>query len=212
MHSVFFLLAGVLLLCWPTAWICRNRVRFLPIENLIERPALVSSWLSHVVWWNLIRAWFGVWLLRAAEVDLLGNAARHQLIIGYNGVVQLVGLVLQMFFYRTRDNEVPLPVSYGFGVLLAILPPSIALPAVVLGVATSIACRSFSIGWAASGLLVGVLGFLLALSKYQLLKAGLLFAAPLLAVIGTNRQFVVPVWQGVRHGHPVASPYSSRLR
>lgn len=210
MQHLFFFLAGIVLLCWPTAWVCRNRVRLLPIDNFLEDRSLVTSWFCTVVWWNLIRAWFGVWLLREAEADFMGHAARHNLVIGYNGVVQIAGLAMQMFFYRTRDNEVPFPASYVFGILLAVLPPGVALPAIALGIATSIAGRSLSIGWATAGFLAGGLGILLAVSKMQLAKAGLLFVVPLIGVLGSNRQFVIPVAQQALR--PSSRAMASRLR
>ena len=66
MQNVLLFVAGIVLLCLPCAWFCRQSVRLLPISNFLEHPALVGGWLSRIAWWNLIRAGLGVWLLRQA--------------------------------------------------------------------------------------------------------------------------------------------------
>jgi hypothetical protein len=183
----------------------------LPIDALLEDRAFIVSWFCTVVWWNLIRAWFGVWLLREAEMGLIGPAARHHFVIGYNGIVLALGLAMQMLFYRTRDSEVPFPASYVFGVLLAILPPGVAVPAIALGVASCVAMRSLSLGWMSAGLVVCALSLLLAVSKLELMKVGLLFAVPLIGILGSNRHFVLPVGQRSTRPVPQAA-LASRLR
>ena len=115
--------------------------------------------------------------------------------IGYNGIVLALGLAMQMLFYRTRESQVPFPASYVFGVLLVILPLQVAIPAIILGVATCGAMRSLSFGWASAGLVVCALSLLLAVSKLELAKVGLLFAVPLVGILGSNRHFVLPVGQ-----------------
>jgi hypothetical protein len=195
MENTFYFMAGLVLLCWPTAWICRGRVRLLPVDALLDDRSLIASWFCTVAWWNLLRGWFGVWLLREAEVGIVGAAARHHFVIGYNGVVLALGLAMQMLFYRTRESQVPFPASYVFGVLLAILPLQVAIPAIILGVATCGAMRSLSFGWASAGLVVCALSLLLAVSKLELAKVGLLFAVPLIGILGSNRHFVLPVGQ-----------------
>lgn len=204
--------AALVLLCWPNAWLCGKRTRLLPIDTLLERPALIGTWLSSVAWWNLVRAWLGVWLLRHAETDFFGIAARHSVIVSYNGLVQALGLTLQIAFFRTRDDEVPVPVSYAFGILLAVLPPQISLPAIILGVTTAAAARSLVIGWVSAGLLVGALGFILALSKFQLAKMGLFFAVPLVWILGSNRHFVLPVISRGLTSTVGETAFASRLR
>jgi len=210
MQSALLFLAGIVLLCLPCAWFFRQRIRFLSIHNFLENPGLVGNWLSGVAWWNLIRAGLGAWMIRHAEAEFLGADSRHNLVLIYNGAVQLAGLSLQMVFYRNRDGEVLAPVSYLFGILLAVLPPAVALPAIAFGVATAAAVRSLAFGWASTGLLVTVLGILLAVSKLQLAKFGLLFGFPLLWILGSNRQFVIPV---PRLTEPATeSAFASRLR
>jgi hypothetical protein len=211
MQNFLLFTAALFLLCWPTAWLCRGRVRLFPIGNLMENPSLVGSWLGSVVWWNLGRAWLGVWLLRHVEAEVLGPASRAFLIIGYNGIVQIAGLAMQMLFYRARDTEVPVPISYACGILLAVLPPTIALPAVAFGAVASVGARSLAVGWASTGLFVAVLGVLLAVSKIQLAKFGLFFAFPLAWIVGSNRQFVLPVVRSSADS-AVRPAFASRLR
>jgi hypothetical protein len=206
------LLAGLIFLCVPCAWLCGKGVRLISLENLMEKPRLIGTWLGSVVWWNLGRAWLGVMLLRYAEAEFLGDASRHSLIISYNGVVHLAGLALQMVFYRRRDTEIPVPVSYAMGILLAVMPPSVSIPAIALGVATAAAARSFAIGWTVAGLVVAGLGVFLAVSKYQLAKAGLYFSLPLLAVLGSNRHFVLPMIPRPSSSAANSDAFSSRLR
>ena len=180
------------------------------MRNFLEYPALVGNWLSRLAWWNLIRAGLGVWMLREAEAFFLGADSRHQYVLIYNGMIQLAGLSLQMVFYRSRDGEVPAPVSYLFGILLAVLPPAVSLPAIAFGIASAMAARSLAFGWVSAGLLVAALGVFLAVSKVQLAKLGLLFGFPLLWILGSNRQFVLPV---PRTAVPdTESAFSSRLR
>ena len=210
MQHAFLLLAGLVFLCLPCAWFCPRRIRLLPMQNFLEDPALVGNWLSRVAWWNLIRAGLGAWMIREAEAGFLGADSRHHFILAYNGGIQLVGLSLQMLFYRNRDGEVPAPISYLFGILLAVLPPAVALPAIAFGVATAAAARSLACGWVSTGLLVTALGVLLAVSKLQLAKFGLLFGFPLLWILGSNRQFVIPVPQ--RPESADESAFASRLR
>lgn len=211
MENTLLFVAGLVLLCWPTAWLCRGRVRFLPVDSFLEDRSLIASWFGTVAWWNLIRAWFGVWLLREAEMAIIGPGARHHFVVGYNGLVMALGLAMQMLFYRTRESEVPFPASYVFGVLLAVLPPGVAFPAIVLGVATCAAMRSLSFGWASAGLVVCALSLLFAVSKVELAKVGLLFAVPLVGILGSNRHFVLPV--GQRHALSASRDMAaSRLR
>lgn len=211
MHSALYLFAGIVLLCWPTAWSLRKSVHFFPIGNFLSQPVLWADWLLSVAWWNLPRAWAGVWCLGQAQSGFFGAEPGNKIMLVYTTILLIAGLAMQLAFFPKKETEVHVPLSYFAGVMLATLPLGVALPALVLGVATAIGARSLAIGWATGGATVAVLGYLLSLPKTQVLAFGLLVALPLALVIGSNRQFVLPARMRLSL-KPEDDAYASRLR
>lgn len=216
MLPAIYFATALLLLCFPAGWALRDRVRYVSFNQLMDRRQLPASIRHPATWLDVLRAAGGTWLLSEYALPglLPGVGAGHPIVMAWIAVVTAAGTALQLAFHRTEPGELHSPLPYIIGVLAAAMPPLVAAPAIVLGVATLFATRLVSVGIATicfGYLLLGVLagpGAMAALARLPL------FLVPLACVAGSNRQFVLPVSaKGLRVVlREEDARYASRLR
>lgn len=214
MSALTNLSASLVLLCLPSAWWLRGRFRRATVSQILDRAALRLGTLHPLCLLDLPRAWAGVWLLEKAIALALPDGGRgHILIVGLVAVATSLGLILQLLFHRLEEIEVHPPGFYLTGLLLGSLEPAVAVPALFLGIATSVAVRNLMSGLIVTGLSVAVLGVLFGMSKYDLATQALYFAAILAPVIGSNRHYAIPISNAL-YLNTLKKPdrFSSRLR
>lgn len=194
MPALPYLLGSLALLCLPSAWWLRGRFRRSTVSQILDRAALRIGTLHPLCFIDLPRAWAGVWLLeKAISIALPEGGRGHLYIVGLVAAATTLGLALQMLFHELEEIEVHPPGFYLIGLLLGSLEPAVAVPALFLGIATSVAIRNLMSGFIITGVSVAVLGVLFGMSKYALAGQALYFATILAPVIGSNRHYAVPI-------------------
>ncbi len=137
----------------------------------------------------------------------------HIVWLGYVNGILLVAIALQLCFHRMRAGEIHAPLGFIVGVLVMAVPLGVALPSLALAVATAIAARNLTVGLAVLPAGIVAFGLLLQIGLVLTVGCAALMALPLVGVVGSNREFMLPVTTG-RYNSTlrVANAMSSRLR
>lgn len=188
-------LAGIALLCLPSAWFYPEGRRYLAVDQLLEKKLQKHAiWLMHpVCWLDGARAWSGAALISHALTVLPSAMASRGETSGFLAALLLAGVFLQLWRQKTPDEERHAPADYVAGMLLGLLPLGVVLPALALGAASAVAARSLAWGLALTGLGVALMGVLLKTPSHLLLGTGTALAILLLLAANTNRRFVLSV-------------------
>ncbi len=214
MSPLTYLLPALALLLAPSAWWLRGRFRRATLPQVLDRAAFRLGTLHPASLVDLPRAWLGVWMLEKAIALALPDGGRgHIIVIALFAAATGLGLALQLLFHRLEDIEIHPPGFYLAGLMLGSLEPGVALPALMLGVASSVAVRNLTAGFIVTGITVAVAGVLFEVSKYTIASQGLIFAILLSPVIGSNRHYALAISQKLYHQTlKKTDRFSSRLR
>lgn len=200
--SWHILIIGLALGLVPPRLLVQRDCRYLSFEDfwnkVLRRDASSKSrkirwWRLPLLWIDPIRGYVVAWFLldalrpvRKAEPALIYGE------IGLTGLMLLAVLTVQAG-HRSKEQETFAPVLFLGGMLAAMLPWTVWVPAFVIGVATAIAMNGFTAGFASAAVAVVIAGYIYLSSLFTLATALLLLVAPILINWLRSSQLVVPV-------------------
>lgn len=158
-----------------------------------ERGCKSTGWCLFVLILDPFRAGFGAWCLVRGFgplVERIGyNSIGEALIIGS---VFVVGVLIQTFS-RYDEDYVFAPFGYAAGALLFFCGPTIALPAIVLGLGSAAAIRAWTPFFFVAGFFMMIMGPIAAPDAWQpALALGLGCMLPPLTAVMAGRHMGFP--------------------
>lgn len=196
MQAYLLYLAGIILLTLPSGFLARKYLKVATLPELADRAHYRRGLLHPLNAIDLVRAYAGMQLLLAGFVTYEPAADGHLVTRVVIAIGALLGLVLQHAFYRTEEDELPVPLAFALGLTLAILPFKVALLALPLGIATAIAVRNLGIGLTLATVATAVLGHLLGVGLATLGTACFLLFLPVLISGIFHRRLVLTIRRG----------------
>ena len=205
--------AALLLLCLPSAWLQRGRVQHLAFTHILDDSRLRYSLLNWVIAVDFFRAVTGAWLLKNTLMLQPDVMSGHIFWVGYINLILVAAISLQLIFHHLRPQEIHAPFGFSMGILITLMPLGVALPALVLAFATAIAARSLTVGTVILALGVLAFGLLLQVGIVRTISYSALMGLPLIGIIGSNRELMLPVTvRKYQNSLRVSAAFSSRLR
>jgi len=205
--------SALLLLCLPSAWLQRGRVRHLSFTHILDDSRLRYASLNWVLAVDFLRAVSGAWLLKNTLVLQPEVMPGHLFWLGYINLILVAAISLQLIFHHLRPSEIHAPLGFSMGILIILMPLGVALPALALALATAIAARSLTVGTAVLALGVLAFGLLLQVGIVRTISYSALMGMPLIGVLGSNRELMLPVTvRKYQDTLRLSTALSSRLR
>jgi len=196
MNSYLLYIIGVLLLTFPSAILVRNRLNLASLHEIMDRPRYRLGWLHIMNATDLARAYAGMTLLLTAFATLHPYAPGHLITHAVIAITAVSGLLLQHIFHKSDRDELPAPLAYTLGLILAMLPPQVFLLALPLGVAAALAMQNIGFGLALATIGTAVLGTLFGVSLITTGTTSLLFFLPVAVSSLLHKQLVLSVRRG----------------
>ncbi len=188
MFNLWFIV-GLALLWFPVGLLLCKTAKLAGYE----RGSWPGGWPLVVVMLDPLRAAIGAWaLLQGIEplVELIGHGADGRAVL--LGVATAVGVVIQTVSCKDEDF-VYSPFAYTAGVLTFFLGPLTAIPAIILGIGSTVAMRVWTAFFMAAGLLSAILGAALAKGDWLTpLLVGLAVMLPPLVTVMLGRHMGFP--------------------
>jgi len=107
-------------------------------------------------------------------------------------VVATASVVLIALLFRSPGKSIA-PVTFVSATLLAVLPPAVSLPALLLAVTCSFGFKSLGAYFATLGLVLAPLGLLLDPNRWPSVAGAVLAFAPWVIAFGRHHELVIPV-------------------
>lgn len=188
--------SGLLLLLYPLDELLPKRAGLRIYEQLTRhknRKLTKAWWWMPVLWFSPLRAWLGVYVFKHSVSMLPGmpHLYAHVPLLMVMAVL-LIAVVVQMHTRRQEDKFIA-PMGYLSGILFGLLPLSIALLAVVLATASTIAFRTWNVFFLFGAVSAAAFGYLLLKGNLWVVGATLLMLEPLLVSLLLGRTLAMPV-------------------
>lgn len=184
-----WLIVGLALLWFPIGLLVLNTAKLAGYE----RGSWPDGWPLVVVMLDPLRAAIGAWaLLQGIEplVERIGHGTEGRAVL--LGVATAVGVLIQTVSLKDEDF-VYSPFAYTAGVLTFFLGPLTAIPAIILGIGSSVAMRVWTAFFVAAGLLSAMLGAALAKGDWLTpVLVGLAVMMPPLVTVMMGRHMGFP--------------------
>ncbi|MBC8010368.1 MAG: hypothetical protein H7067_09755 [Burkholderiales bacterium] len=195
------LFAGILLGLVPPRLLINCDCRYLAFEDLwtkvLRRPAEEGRrrrwWKMPLVWIDPCRGFVVAWLLRSAFTPLREGTAFERLLPVILSCVLLVIVVWLQTCGRRDERESLSPTGFMAGVILQMLPPTVAVATLVMGAASAVAMQSFTAGYLAAALTAAGVGFAFMGKSFTLASATLLIGLPVVINFLRGTRLVMPV-------------------
>lgn len=200
------LVPGVLLLLYPADRLMsslvelRNFDRFRSLEN---SPRYRPWWWVPALWLDPLRGFCGTFLLRESLGVTLVPWEQVPA-VGYAWVVGLLmlGVVCQVFTIRGDQGVMLAPMGYVAGVVAALTPWPVSIPALVLSMLGLFALRQFGAFFFFGLVAVALLGFLFRVEFAWVAPAAGAFALPLGLGVLSGSSLELPTRDASRPGTP----------
>lgn len=196
------LLTGLFFGLIPARALLNSDCRFLEFEELrglilnndVERRRRRRRWWKlPLVWIDPVRGYVVATLLNGA-IAPAERATTPDRVLPMAVTCGLFVLVaLMQTLGRPAKREALCPALFMGGCIVGLLPPFVAVSALVVGVATAWAVVSYAIGYAAVVAVVAAMGVLFIPSKLELIEGVTAVAAPLVIFWWRHARWVVPV-------------------
>ncbi len=160
-----YLLAGVFVALFPGKYLRGSEYRHFEYDQLSRRLADKNKrrrrwWKMPAVWIEPLRGFAAAFLLSQAlslEPETVDKTAKF-LVMVLPLLILTVGVTIQCTSDQDRIKMVT-PIGYLSGLIIGLLPLTIALPAVVLGASSAIAFRRWAAGHLLGGVAAAVIGY-----------------------------------------------------
>ena len=162
LHLLVCLLFGLI----PPWRLLNCECRYLIFEELwtrvLRRPEGTARrrrwWKLPLVWIDPFRGYVvGMFLAEAFKAAPKASFMQAQI-----PVLALLGCVMWVLAVQTsgrvRERESLSPASFVAGMMLAMMPPTVAIGAIIIGGATAVALHSYAFGYLAAGLAAAGIG------------------------------------------------------
>lgn len=199
---LFFSAALALLVPLPVFYSRKRRYRTLHELDIERRNGSRWEMAKHILrfsghWIELIRG-LGASLGLLATIEELRDVselythhaawARYVLPL----VLAIVCVILTMIFFRYPGKTIA-PVAFVTATLLVLVPPQVALPALLMAGFCALALRSLSLFFILLTPILAILGVLLDRQIWPSVAGAVLALVPLLFAFGRHRELVIPV-------------------
>ncbi|CAM2916174.1 hypothetical protein [Rariglobus hedericola] len=195
------LLCGLFFGLIPPRLLINSECRYLSCEGLWSRVVTREKsnqrrrrwWKLPIVWIDPVRGFVTAMLITTAfEVVDKPTALQKLAPVAATFLTLLVVLWIQCRG-RNTDRETLSPSAFLAGLMLGMLPPVVALSAIVIGITTAIAMTSFMAGYVVATLTTAVIGYVFLGRSPWLAAYTILVASPLLINWLRRTQLVMPV-------------------
>jgi hypothetical protein len=195
------LLAGLLFGLIPPRLLMNCECRYLPFDELwtkvLRRPKEEVRrrrwWKLPLVWIDPCRGFVAAWLVRSAFTLTPEATSFDRLLSALLACALLVIVVWRQTAERVHERESLSPTGFMAGLIVQMLPPTVAGAALVMGAATAVAMQSFSAGYILAAITAAGVGFVFMGKSLTLASATLLIGLPLLINFFRGSRLVMPV-------------------
>ena len=195
------LIAGLLFGLIPPRLLINCDCRYLPFEELwtkvLRRPKEEGRrrrwWKMPLVWIDPCRGFACAWLVRSAFKVEPGATSFERLLPVIFSCALLMLVVWRQTQERLHERESLSPTAFMAGVILQMLPPTVAAATLVMGAATAVAMQSFSAGYLVAALTAAGVGFAFMGKSFTLASATLLIGLPVVINFFRGGRLVMPV-------------------
>lgn len=195
------LLAGILLGLVPPRLLINCDCRYLAFEELwtkvLRRPAEEGRrrrwWKMPLVWIDPFRGFVVAWLLRSAFTPLREGTAFERLLPTLLSCVLLVFVVWVQTRGRLHERESLSPTGFMAGVILQMLPLTVAMATLVMGAATAVAMQGFTAGYLVAAFTAVGVGFAFMGKSTTLASTVILIGLPVVINFLRGTRLVMPV-------------------
>lgn len=181
-----YLMVGLLFGLIPPMRLLNCECRYLIFEELwtrvLRRPEDSQRrrrwWKLPLVWIDPVRGYVvGTFLAQAFKAAPKSTFVQAQI-----PVLALLGCVMWVLAVQTagreRERESLSPAGFMAGMMLAMLPPTVAVGAIIIGGATAVALQSYTYGYLAAGLATAGIGMVFLMGNTKLGVYVLMTSAP----------------------------------
>lgn len=185
---------GALLLVFPADKLMGSTVSlrtFDSFQNLEDRPGGRPWWWVPILWLDPLRAFAGLWLVKAAPGVSLAWLHGHN--VAYWGLVLGLALAVTLQSLTRREPDVQLaPIGFVGGIVAALLPWPAAVLSLVLAIAALFALRSYFAFFVTGLIAVPILGVVLKADMPSLIPAILVLGLPVLLCLTRGATMEIP--------------------
>ena len=195
------LLCGLFFGLIPPRLLINSECRYLSCAALWERVVTRGKsnqrrrrwWKLPIVWIDPVRGFVtAISLVAAFEVADKPTAMQKLAPVAATFLVLFAVLWVQCRG-RDTDKETLSPSAFLAGMMMGMLPPIVALSAIIIGIATAIALSGFAAGYIVATITTAVLGYVFLGRSPWLAAYTILVASPLLINWLRRTQLVMPV-------------------
>lgn len=194
-------LSGLFFGLIPPRLLINSECRYLRFDGVWSKVAARNKsnqrrrrwWKMPLVWIDPVRGYVAATLLSEA-FDPVRKASMGQ------KLAPMVATFLVLFLIvwvqtsgRKNEQETVSPVAFLAGMMFGLLPPVVALAAIIIGAATAVALNSFAAGYLVATLTTAGIGYLFLGRSLWLPIYTVLVAAPLLISWLRRTSLVMPV-------------------
>lgn len=195
------LLAGLFFGLIPARLLINCECRYLRFDGVWSRivtPLKTGQrrrrwWKMPLVWIDPVRGYIAAWMLADAfEPVNQATALERVLPVLVTFAILFVVVWLQTLGRKDEDETVS-PVAFLGGMMFALLPATVALSAIAIGVATTVALNSFAAGYLVAAITTAGIGYMFLGRSLDLLVYTVIVVEPLLINWVRRTSMVMPV-------------------
>jgi len=200
-------LPAMLLLLFPADRLLSAKVQLRSFESfrsLEDSPRHRPWWWVPALWLDPIRGFVGALLLKRAFALVSAHWTLEQKPT-YWLLVGLLGFAVLCQSFTRRDREVLLaPMGFVAGIVIALMPPAVALIGFAAAVLSLFAFHRFHAFFAVGLAMVALLGILFGTQFMWIAPAAVVLAVPLALGAITGRSLELPTRNDTGPVHPLA--------
>lgn len=194
------LVGGLLLGLVPPRWLINTEVRYLRFDSIWHRIAGPQRagqrrrrwWKFALLWIDPLRGYVVADLLCESFRASPGSSGLHAHLATVATLACLFAVVIAQTGGRTAFGETLAPCGFLAGAMLAVVPWIVALAAIALGAANTVAIKRFTAGFVTSACATAGIGYLFLGRSIWLVACTLLVSVPLLISWFRRRSLVMP--------------------
>ncbi|TAG29062.1 MAG: hypothetical protein EAZ36_04780 [Verrucomicrobia bacterium] len=196
---------GLILLALPTGLMNKERLKLLTLREIFEGrgPRKGYDFLHRTNLVDLARGFSGITFIQLALMDMDAVDRADPWVQGGLCGVALLSLLVQHGFYSMPRGELPAPVAFSLGLVIALVPFSVALLALPVGIVAALAVQNLGLGLVLTSTTTAVIGGLFDVPPIALGAASaVLLFSPLLSGVLRRPLALAVIRAGGRPGRP----------
>lgn len=195
------LLCGLFFGLIPPRLLLNSECRYLNFESFWNRVVTPQKsnqrkrrwWKLPLVWIDPFRGYVTAWMLTQSFAPEVGAQGVEKLAPLLATAMALFVVLWVQSSGRRQQNETISPCAFLAGMMLAILPPIVAISAIAIGATTAVALNSFAAGYIVAAITTACIGYLFLGRSLWLPIHTALVATPLVLNWIRRTALVIPV-------------------